>query len=370
MTIVIAEAGVNHNGDESLAFELIDIAKSAGADIVKFQLFQAEKLATHKAELAEYQKKNIPTDVLSSQYDMLKKLELSPSVFLRLSDYCSTQGIEFLSTAFDTDSLNFLVDDIGIKKLKIASGELTNAPFLLDHARTDLDIILSTGMSTLHEITEALGVLAFGYLNLKGYPSKNLISEIMKSNEAKEIIGERVTLMHCTSAYPAPIEQLNLHAMQSLRDEFKTRIGYSDHSAGTLISPIAVAMGASVIEKHFTKSKDMIGPDHQASLEPNELLRMIVNIRSTETALGQHDKAPTSEEKKNLFIARKSIVASTSIQRGDIFSNANLCIKRPGSGMQPIKIWDLLGQHSQNTYDAGDLINEQMETSSNNNLLF
>ena len=358
MTLVIAEAGVNHNGDENLAFELIDIAKSAGADIVKFQLFQAEKLTTHKAELAEYQKKNIPTDELHSQYDMLKKLELSPSVFLRLADYCSIQGIEFLSTAFDADSLNFLVDDIGIKKLKIASGELTNAPFLLDHAKTGLDIILSTGMSTLNEIEEALGVLAFGYLNLKGYPSKAATSDIMKSNEAREIISKRITLMHCTSAYPAPIDQLNLHAMQSLCNEFKTRIGYSDHSTGTLISPIAVAMGASVIEKHFTISKDMIGPDHQASLEPNELLRMIVDIRSTEKALGQHDKAPTSEEKKNLLIARKSIVASTLIQRGDTFSNANLCIKRPGSGMQPIKIWDLLGKYSENKYNAGDLIDE------------
>ncbi len=365
MTEVIAEAGVNHNGNEDLAFELIDIAKSAGADVVKFQLFQAEQLTTHKAELAEYQKKNLPTDLLQSQYEMLKKLELPLSAFHGLADHCATQGIEFLSTAFDSQSLNFLVSDLGIKKLKIASGELTNAPFLLDHARTGLDIILSTGMSTLFEITEALGVLAFGYLNLNGYPSKALLCEVMKSNEAKEIIAKKVTLMHCTTAYPAPLDQLNLLAMQSLRDEFQTRIGYSDHSDGTLISPIAVAMGASVIEKHFTKSKEMIGPDHKASLEPNELSSMIIDIRAIEIGLGRKDKAPTIEEKKNLLIARKSIVAKTSIQQGDLFSLANLCIKRPGSGMQPIKIWDLMGHYAQNRYDVGDLIDEQIKTSSN-----
>lgn len=367
MTLVIAEAGVNHNGDENLAFELIDIAKSAGADIVKFQLFKAEKLTTKKAELADYQKKNISNDLLQSQYDMLQKLELSPSVFLRLAEYCSTQGIEFLSTAFDTESLDFLVYELGIKKLKVASGELTNAPFLLKHARTGKDIILSTGMSTLPEIKEALGIIAFGYLNIDGYPSKALISEIMKSNEASEIISQRVTLMHCTSAYPAPIDQLNLLAMQSLSDEFKTRIGYSDHSDGIFISPIAVAMGASVIEKHFTKSKEMKGPDHQASIEPDELFKMITDIRAVEIGLGKRDKTPTIEEKKNLLIARKSIVAKTPIQQGEIFSETNLSIKRPGSGMQPIKIWDLIGQQSQNSYDAGDLIVEQLETGGNEN---
>lgn len=365
MTLVIAEAGVNHNGDENLAFELIDIAKSAGADVVKFQLFQAEKLTTQKAELAEYQKKNISTDSTQSQYDMLQKLELSPSVFSQLANYCSTQGIEFLSTAFDTESLNFLVHDLGIKKLKIASGELTNAPFLLEHSRTGVDIILSTGMSSLAEITEALGVIAFGYLNLDGYPSKPLIAELMKSNEAREIISKRVTLMHCTSAYPAPLDQLNLRAMHLLRDEFKTRVGYSDHSDGILISPIAVAMGASVIEKHFTKSKKMQGPDHQASLEPNELSSMIIDIRNVEIGLGKREKAPTSEEKKNLLIARKSIVANTPIQQGDIFSEANLSVKRPGSGMQPIKIWDLIGRQSQNRYDIGELINEKIDKSNN-----
>ena len=266
---IIAEAGVNHNGEPNLAFELIDVASGSGADAVKFQTFNSEMLVTKQAAKADYQKVN--TKCNENQLSMLKKLELPVSIWFELRDYCNKKNIEFLSTAFDYESLRFLVNEINIDKLKIPSGEITNGPFLLAHAKTGLNIILSTGMSTLEEVREALAVLAYGYLEPRqdGNLSKNLFNEAFISEEGHNMLKEKVTLLHCTSEYPAPYEEINLKAMNTMMEEFCLNVGYSDHSEGVLVPSIATAMGATLIEKHFTLDKTMSGPDHKASLNPD-----------------------------------------------------------------------------------------------------
>ena len=356
MSLIIAEAGVNHNGSEDIAFDLIDVAHAAGADIVKFQTFKSSDLVTQNAKKAQYQSINTKNDV--SQLKMLKDLELPYSSFKKLANYCDDLRIEFLSTAFDKTSLDFLVNDIGMRRLKIPSGELNNAPFILDHARTGMSIILSTGMANLNEIKMALGVIAFGYIGDERTPSIQSFEEAFNSIEGKNILKEKVHLLHCTSEYPAPLEEVNLNAIQLLKREFGLKIGYSDHTLGIDIALGAVALGAEVIEKHFSLSRDSEGPDHRASLEPDELNLMISKIRQMEIALGKEEKIRTPSEIKNLKIARKSIVAEKTINPGDQFSKTNISIKRPGVGMQPISFWDLLSKKSSKKYKPGDLIDE------------
>ena len=357
MTLIIAEAGVNHNGSEELAFKLVDAAFNAGADIVKFQTFKASKLVTASAEQAEYQVTN--TQKKESQLAMLSRLELSFEFHLKLVEYCNKLGIEFLSTAFDSESLKFLVNDLKLKKLKIPSGDLTNAPLVLEHAQTGCDLIVSTGMATLAEIETALGVIAFGYVAIKTEkPSIQAFEKAYYSELGQKMLKEKVTILHCTTEYPAPLEDINLKAMDTIANAFKLPVGYSDHSAGINIPIAAVAREATIIEKHFTLDRNMDGPDHKASLEPEQLKAMIEGIRNIELALGDGLKGPRPSEVKNKSVARKSLVAEQVIKKGTIFSKDNMTSKRPGSGQNPINYWGLLGSEAKSDYQIGDLINE------------
>ena len=357
MTIIIAEAGVNHNGDEEIAHELVHTAAKAGADIIKFQTFRAEELTTQHTQQADYQTKNSNLD--ESQLSMLKKLELSNEAFLKIKLVCDDLGIGFMSTAFDSPSLNFLVKNIGVETLKVPSGEITNAPLILEHAITGKDIILSTGMSNIDEIRNALSVIAFGYSSSSAeLVQDQSFEKFLRSKAAHESLKNKVTLLHCTSEYPAPFEDLNLNAMHTLAEEFNLQIGYSDHSLGIEVPIAAVAMGAKIIEKHFTLDKTMEGPDHRASIEPHELERMIESIRNVDIAFGSPEKKIQTSELKNLSVVRKSIVAVNAISPDEVFSKANIGIKRPGTGISPFKYWDYLGKKSKNAYQAGDLIDE------------
>lgn len=355
--LIIAEAGVNHNGQEDLAFELVSAAKSAGADVVKFQTFKAKKLVTATAEQCEYQINN--TGKKESQLAMLSRLELSYEAHHKLLAKCNELDIEFLSTAFDSESLEFLVNDLGLTRLKIPSGELTNAPLVLEHAQTGCDLIVSTGMATLAEIETALGIIAFGYTADKAVkPSAEEFGKAYYSDLGQKKLKEKVVILHCTTEYPAPVQDINLKAMDSISSAFKLPIGYSDHSAGINIPIAAVARGAQIIEKHFTLNQNMQGPDHKASLEPKQLAEMIKGIRDIELALGDGLKGPRPSEIKNKYIARKSLVADEIIKKGAAFNEANLVIKRPGLGKNPIHYWDLLGSEAKQDYQVGDLIDE------------
>ena len=357
MTLIIAEAGVNHNGDEKLAFELVDVAHQAGADIVKFQTFKAKNLVTEEAKQADYQVTN--TQKQESQLAMLSRLELSYDAHHELVKHCEKLGIEFLSTAFDSESLDFLVNDLGLTRLKLPSGELTNAPLVLEHARTGCDLIVSTGMATLSEIETALGVIAFGYTSDdSATPSVQAFQEAYASDEGQQALKSKVTILHCTTEYPAPMEEINLKAMDTLGRAFDLPAGYSDHSQGITIPIAAVARGAVLIEKHFTLDNNMEGPDHKASLEPQDLTAMVSAIRQVEKALGSRVKTPTVSEVKNKAVARKSLVAARDINEGEVFSPENMTIKRPGDGMSPYRYWDMLERTASKAYRAGELILE------------
>jgi N-acetylneuraminate synthase len=352
--LIIAEAGVNHNGNLELAKKLIDVAAETGADIVKFQTFKASKLAAVSALQADYQTRN--TGVSESQLDMLKRLELKYEDHFELVDYCNSKGIAFLSTAFDEESLAFLTEELGQTLLKIPSGELTNAPLLLAHARTGLDIILSTGMATLSEIETALGVLAFGLMQLEGEPSKDKFFQAYFSDEGKIALKAKVTILHCTTEYPAPLEDINLNAMQTIKDAFKLDVGYSDHSEGILVPIAATALNAKIIEKHFTLDQNMEGPDHKASLEPEQLKEMIASIRKVELVFGDGVKGPRPSEIKNIAIARKSLVAAKDITLGQVITEDCMTIKRPGDGISPLNYWDVLGTTANETYKKDELL--------------
>lgn len=357
MTLIIAEAGVNHNGQEKLAFDLVDAAYKAGADIVKFQTFKAKNLVTRDAQQAQYQVTN--TQKQESQLAMLSRLELSYKVHHDLVKYCNTLGIEFLSTAFDLESLDFLVNDLGLTRLKLPSGEITNAPLVLAHARTGSDLIVSTGMATLSEIETALGVIAFGYTaDEQVKPSMLGFQEAYASEVGQKALQEKVTILHCTTEYPAPVEEINLRAMDTLRQAFDLAAGYSDHSEGITIPIAAVARGAVLIEKHFTLDKNMEGPDHKASLEPIELSTMVKSIREVELAMGKAIKFPSISEVKNKKVVRKSLVATEDIADGEDFTESNIGIKRPGEGLSPYRYWDFLKKKANKSYKAGDLIVE------------
>lgn len=327
-TFIIAEAGVNHNGSFELAKQLVDKAVWAGADCIKFQTFNSKNLVSKNAQKAEYQKKS--TDSSESQLEMLKKLELSKEEFIELRDYCNQKGIMFLSTPFDLESIDFLAS-IGVKTWKVPSGEITNYPFLRAIGNRKESVIMSTGMCTLDEVRDAI--------------------EVLKTFGTSDI-----TLLHCTTEYPAPYDSVNLKAMLTLQNEFAFKVGYSDHTNGIEIPVAAVAMGATVIEKHFTLDKNMEGPDHKASLEPNELKQMVQSIKNVDAALGDGAKQPSDVEKKNIAIARKSIVAACDIKKGEMFTEENLTAKRPGNGISPMNWAEVLGKIAKRDFSEDELI--------------
>jgi N-acetylneuraminate synthase len=352
--IIIAEAGVNHNGDADLAFQLVDAAVEAGADIIKFQTFKAEALVTESAIKAEYQLQSGGKN--QSQLQMLKGLELSHDMHFKLIEYCSLKKIQFLSTAFDLESLNFLSNNLSLEVLKISSGEITNGPLLLAHAKINCDLIISTGMATIEEIETALGVIAFGMLGQNDLPSKAAFKEAYSSVKGQKILKERVTLLHCTSEYPTPLGDINLRAMNTMAKMYRLDVGYSDHSEGIIVPIAAASLGAKIIEKHFTLDNTLPGPDHKASLEPDMLKEMVVAIRSVEALLGDGVKSPRPSELANRDVVRKSIVASKNISKGEIFSIDNITIKRPGSGRSPMNYWSILGDECDRDYQPEDII--------------
>lgn len=327
-TFIIAEAGVNHNGNIEIAKKLIDVAVESKVDAVKFQTFKAEKLVSKMAQKAEYQKNN--TDVGETQLEMLKKLELDVDSHIELMDYCRNKKIKFLSTPFDLDSIEIL-NGLGMDIFKIPSGEITNYPYLKKIGSLRKKVILSTGMSFESEIEDAINVL--------------------RENGTIDI-----TVLHCNTEYPTPIDNVNLKAMKTIERNLNVKVGYSDHTLGIEIPIAAVAMGATVIEKHFTLDKNMEGPDHRASLEPDELKEMVKCIRNIECALGSGIKEPSESEKKNINIARKSIVAKKAIKEGAIFTEDNLTCKRPGSGMSPMMWEDVLGKIATQDFKEDEMI--------------
>lgn len=352
-TLIIAEVGVNHNGSLVQAKKLVERACFAGVDIVKFQTFKASSLVTKSAEQADYQLIN--TGKKESQLSMLKRLELSYADHFELLDYCNKMGVEFLSTAFDSQSLKFLVENLKLSRLKISSGDITDAPLLLEYARTGCDLIVSTGMASMQEVKEMLSVVAYGLISdVEAVPSVGDFNDAFISPRGQRAIQQKVTILHCTTQYPAPIEDINLRAMDSLAKTFNLQVGYSDHSQGITVALAAVARGASVIEKHFTLDCSMQGPDHKASLEPDQLKALVSAIRIVEQALGDGIKIARPSEEKNKKIARKSIVAAKSIAIGDVLTKDNIAIKRPGYGLSPYLYWDLLGQTSLKIYDEGE----------------
>jgi N,N'-diacetyllegionaminate synthase len=329
-TLIIAEAGVNHNGSIDTAKKMIDVAATAGADLVKFQTFKAETLVTQSADKAEYQK-NL-TDASESQFEMIKKLELDHVAHEELIQYCKQKNIQFLSTAFDHDSIDFLAE-MNIPFYKIPSGEITNLPYLRHVASKGKPVFMSTGMSTLEEVRVAMDVL--------------LEAGVKKDD---------INILHCNTEYPTPVEDVNLRAMLTIESKLGVKVGYSDHTLGIEVAVAAVALGASVIEKHFTLNRTLPGPDHAASLEPKELKAMVTAIRNIEQALGDGVKSPSPSEKKNIPLARKSIVAKKLINKGKTFSKDNLTVKRPGTGISPME-WDkLLGRISNKDYNKDDII--------------
>jgi len=351
--MVIAEAGVNHNGSIALAKELIEKAARAGADVVKFQTFSAGSLVTRGAEKAAYQVRSSGGE---TQYDMLRRLELSADAHGELIEHAAKFGLEFLSTPFDLPSLAVLTDRFHLKRIKLGSGEITNGPLLLAVARTSRPIILSTGMATLDEVEQALGVLAFGYAGGEAQPSAGAFRAAWDDLEKRRTLAQKVVLLHCTTEYPAPYEDVNLYAMDTMRTAFGLPVGYSDHTPGIEIALAAAARGAVIVEKHFTLDRSMPGPDHMASLEPDELTRMVEGIRHVELALGDGVKTPRPSEIKNMAVARKSIVAAVSIAASERLTQDNLTTKRPGSGLSPMLWWDMEGRPAKRNYDRDDLI--------------
>jgi len=329
-TLIIAEAGVNHNGNMNMARRLIDAAADAGADWVKFQTFKADQLVTKKAEKASYQ--NQGTGSSESQHTMLSKLELTRDMHNELIEHCKSRGIKFFSTGFESESLDLLIE-LGLDYFKIPSGEITNLPYLRHVGQYRKPVILSTGMSTLDEIEKALNIL-----EQEGTPRDCII------------------VLHCNTEYPTPMIDVNLRAMLTIRDTFSVQVGYSDHTLGIEVAIAAVALGAKVIEKHFTIDRKLPGPDHKASLNPEELKLMVKAIRNIEKAMGDGIKRPSVSELKNKSTVRKSLVASRPIFKGEVFSEANLVVKRPGTGLSPMRWDEVLGRKASRNFEADELI--------------
>ncbi|MFZ8805480.1 MAG: N-acetylneuraminate synthase [Candidatus Calescibacterium sp.] len=329
-TFIIAEAGVNHNGSVEIAKRMIEVAKECGADAIKFQTFKAEEVVSKYAPKAEYQKQT--TGDIESHLQMLKKLELSFDDFIVLKEYCDKLGIMFLSTPFDFESIDFL-NSLGLEIFKIPSGEITNLPYLEKIGKLRKKVILSTGMADLGEIEDAL--------------------DILTSCGTKK---EDITILHCNTEYPTPYEDVNLLAMLTIKEAFKVKVGYSDHTPGIEVPIAAVALGATVIEKHFTLDRNMQGPDHKSSLEPNELKAMVRAIRNVEKALGDGIKKPSPSEIKNKIIVRRSIVAKRNIKRGEIFNEENITVKRPATGISPMRWYEILGKTATRDYKEDEII--------------
>lgn len=352
--LIIAEAGVNHNGDLGRALAMVDAAADAGADFVKFQTFRADELATTAAPKAAYQR---AADGEGSQQAMLRRLELSQEAHHRLLERCASHGIGFLSTPFDLPSLAFLTRDLGLETLKIASGEITNGPLLLAAAREGRRIILSSGMSDLEEVRAALGVLAFGFVApADAPPTPQAFTATMASSAGQAALAERITVLHCVTQYPAPVEDTNLRAMAALAEAFNVPVGLSDHTLGITVAIAATALGARVIEKHFTLDRRLPGPDHQASLEPADLAALVVGIKAAHAALGSGIKCPVPSEVGNQPVARKSLVALQPIAAGAEFTVENLGIKRPGTGVSPMFYWSYLGRPAPRAYAKDEVI--------------
>lgn len=348
---IIAECGINHNGSLAKAKKMIDIAVDSGADFVKFQIFNAEALVKKEAPLAAYQKKN--TTHSNSQFDLLKKYELSIENFEEIFDYCSEQKISFLATPFDFGSLSFL-NSLGVEHVKVSSGDLTNGPLLLEMARLKKKVILSTGMSNLNEVFDALSILRYGYENNESqYPQS--FEDIASLSREKDfsILNDKVSVLHCTSNYPAEPKSLNLRAIQTLKTQTGLTIGYSDHSAGIHIPVAAVSLGAQIIEKHFTLNRDLPGPDHKASIEPSELKKMVSDIRETEIALGNGEKKIDASEKETAKIVRKGLYARRKISKGEVINGDSIDILRPESKSSPMYLWDRLGSVADKDYETG-----------------
>lgn len=328
--MIIAEAGVNHNGKIELARQLIDVAVEAKVDYVKFQTFKTELAISKFAQKADYQKQT--TSEAETQFELVKKLELDKNTHIELIAYCKSKNIKFLSTAFDLDSIDLLFE-LGIDFFKIPSGEINNYPYLKKIAEKGLPVVMSTGMANLSEIEQAMDVMVDNGLS-----------------------RDQITILHCNTEYPTPMADVNLKAMQTIKDAFKVKVGYSDHTLGIEIPIAAVALGATVIEKHFTLDRNMEGPDHKASLEPGELKAMVNSIRNIEIALGHGLKQETESEKKNKFIARKSIVASCAIQKGELLTEENITTKRPGNGITPMRWNEVIGRSAKKDFSPDELI--------------
>jgi N,N'-diacetyllegionaminate synthase len=328
--LIIAEAGVNHNGDMQMARQLIDAAAEAGADLVKFQTFRADRLVTTTARKAAYQMATTAAE--ESQHEMIRRLELTDAMHDELIAHCHQRKIEFFSTAFDLESLDYLMG-LGMPRIKVPSGEITNLPYLRKVGGFGKEVILSTGMSNLGEIEAAIDAL-----------------------EKAGTSRERIIVLHCNTEYPVPMPEVNLRAMRSIGEAFGVKVGFSDHTEGIEIAIAAVALGATVIEKHFTLDRSLPGPDHQASLEPGELKAMISAIRNVEMALGDGIKRPTLSESRNRPVARKSLVASVAIKQGEVFSVENLAVKRPGNGISPMRWDEVLGREAPRNFAADELI--------------
>lgn len=350
---VIAEVGVNHNGSLELAKKLINVAKDCGADAVKFQTFKTEKLVTDKAKKAQYQSTNDESS--STQAEMLKRLELTLDDFSELKAECERRDIAFMTTCFDSESLREICEVAPPHVLKIGSGELTNLPFLIEHARTNRDIIISTGMATLSEVEDAVAALAFGYLSTEPRPvSYQWLKRNFFTAEALQALQDRVTILHCVTDYPAKPDDLNLDALRQLKSAFKLRVGYSDHSLGMEACCGAVALGASCLEKHITLDKSMAGPDHAASSTPDEFRSFVTSIRNLEKALVPRVKAPTESERQTAEIARKHVVAARSIKKGQVLVAEDLEVKRSSFGLSPAQIWNLIGTEASRDLEPGD----------------
>jgi N-acetylneuraminate synthase len=353
-TYIIAEAGVNHNGSMELAKELINVAAYAEANAVKFQTFKAANLATKNAPKADYQKQT--TDTSESQYEMLKKYELTIQDHKDLIAYCAEKNIDFLSSAFDLDSLDLLVNEFGLNVIKFGSGEITNGPLLLKAAQSGVDIILSTGMSTLSDIETALAILSYGFLYQTTPNSLQDCFDAYSRGEARDILIDRVSLLHCTSEYPAPYDEINLRVMDALRTAFGLPVGYSDHTEGIVVPIAAVAKGATIIEKHITTDKTLPGPDHKASITPGELKDMVAGIRIAEMSLGINQKLVTAGEQNNARIVKKSLVADKEIKQGESFTKDNVSLKRSCGGVSGKYYWDILGKIANRDYAKNEAI--------------
>ena len=352
----IAEAGVNHNGSLDVAARLIEAAAQAGADFVKFQTFTADDLVTADAGKAPYQKK--ASDPAETQYGLLKKLELDVAGHRRLIEHCRANGIEFLSSPFAVADISVLTEELGLTTLKLPSGAITDGPFLLAAARSGARLILSTGMATLAEVRAAVSVIAYGFLGAPASPTTADLDAAFAAAEGQRALRQKLTVLQCTTAYPTPMDEANLLAMKTLANEFGVRVGYSDPTLGTVAAIAATGLGARVIEKHFTLDRAQAGPDHAASVEPDELRMLVDNVRAAAVALGRAGKEPTPTEQTNIAAARKSLVASGSIARGEKFSADNLTAKRPGTGISPMRYWEFLGQRAGRDYQRNELIDE------------